>query len=201
MARYQPGDVIACYTVVAQTADAPAREHRRYLVQAQCCGREMERSEETLADYGRRPRARCLRCAQAAAGARKRAQCAVGEVFGPVAVLGPGEREGHWRVRWDCCGAEAELARRYLVTLRTQAADGKRAICSSCAAVAAKALGAERQAVRRAARVAREAALRRQAARRQAAMVEKARQYRGTAKLEPGVISAAVAWPRPGAGA
>ena len=55
--------------------------------------------------------------------------------------------------------------------------------------------------MRRAARVAREAALRRQAARRQAAMVEKAPQYRGTAKLEPGVISAAVAWPRPGAGA
>lgn len=218
MARYQPGDVIACYVVVKLLEDAPAREHRRYLVQATCCGRELERAEETLAEYGRRPRERCLHCAQALGNVKKRKSCGFHERFGPVKVIGRGEKVGHWRVVWDCCGGEVELSRRYLLQLRRDHRAGKPTpVCRACNNVVAlarlhehnRASHAWELAAWRATRAAQQvkAPVAAQPAapvgvlRKTASELEEGPiKVRSSAQLAPGVISAAVAWPRPGAG-
>lgn len=206
MTRYQPGDVVACYSVVKLLEDASAREHRRYLVTANCCGRELERAEETLADYGRRPRERCMHCAHTQSNEVKRAKCAVGERFGPVVVVGPGERRHYWRVRWDCCGKEVELMRRYLVTLRRNARLGQTppSVCLSCALERARAVVAERRVAP--VKVVKVVKVVKPAAVKKSRPVPFVRQegpirVRGSARLDEGVMSAAVAWPRPGAAA
>lgn len=203
MPRYQPGDVIACYTVVDLLEDAPAREHRHYRVRAECCGRELVRAEQTLTDYGRRPPARCLPCSQTAANASKRASCGYLERFGPVHVVGRGAREGYWRVVWDCCGKEAELTRRYLVNLRRNHRLGQTPapVCLTCSARLARVALAERNAERAALAAQRLAAQPAVARKTQRELEEGPVKIKGTAKFQPGVVSAAVAWPRPGAGA
>ena len=193
-----PGEQIACYTDLGLAVDAPTREQRIYAVRATCCGRVLERREETLRDYGRRPKANCLQCAQALANQKKRASCGFHERFGPAVVIGRGERAGHWRVRWDCCGREAELSRKYLVNLRRFArlGDHTAAVCQLCALERARGAMAQVRAAKPVVPVARPVPV---------PVVPKPKPKPETLRITPagaelphGTVSAASAWPRPG---
>lgn len=224
VARYRPGDGVSCYTVLGLVRDAPSRDHRQYAVRANCCGTEGTRMESTLAEYGNHPKDKCIKCAQNEANSKKRGTCGYMERFGPVKVIGRGEKEGHWKVVWDCCGKEIEMTRKYLITLRAKHRanlGGEPELCVSCANRArvaryqelmaqAKARAKERGETREAARLAAIAAAK-VAARVTAKEIrpihpkekpfierEGPIKVRQSAVLQEGVISAALAWPRPG---
>ena len=223
VARYRPGDRVACYTVLDLVNDAPSRDHRQYAVRADCCGTEGTRMESTLAEYGNHPKDKCIKCAQNEANSKKRGTCGYLERFGPVKVIGRGEKEGYWKVVWDCCGKEIEMTRKYLITLRAKHRanlGGDPELCVSCANRArvaryqelmaqAKARGKERResiesakaAARVAARVAAMVASKDAPAKpRVKPFIEREGpiKVRQSAVLQEGVISAALAWPRPG---
>lgn len=223
MARYRPGDRVACYTVLDLVNDAPSRDHRQYAVRADCCGTEGTRMESTLAEYGNHPKDKCIKCAQNEANSKKRGTCGYLERFGPVKVIGRGEKEGYWKVVWDCCGKEIEMTRKYLITLRAKHRanlGGDPELCVSCANRArvaryqelmaqAKARAKERResiesakaAARVAARVAAMVASKDAPAKpRVKPFIEREGpiRVRQSAVLQEGVISAALAWPRPG---
>ena len=223
MPRFKNGDRVSCYTILELIQDAPSRDHRRYRVRTHCCGAEVERMESTLAEYRTHPKDKCLKCAQNEANSKKRGTCGYLERFGPVKVVGRGEKEGYWRVVWDCCGKEIEMNRKYLITLRAKHRanlGGDPELCVSCANRArvsryqelmakAKARAQERResiesakaAARVAARVAAMVAAKDAPAKpRKKPFIEREGpiRVRQSAILQDGVISAAIAWPRPG---
>lgn len=182
--------------------------------------------ESTLAEYGNHPKDKCIKCAQNEANAKKRGSCGYLERFGPVKVIGRGEKEGHWKVVWDCCGKENEMSRKYLITLRAKHRanlGGDPELCVACANRArvaryqelmaqAKARAKERGETREAARLAAMAAARVAAKENRPIrpipptkpkvkpFIEREGpiKVRQSAVLQEGVISAALAWPRPG---
>ena len=195
----QPGDTFACYTILAVISDAPKSNYRRYLAKAECCGREIERNELVFKKAQKAGATRCHRCAQAAANPGKRADYAIGEQFGPVRILGRGESFRMWRVVWECCGKESELAQHYLIVLRVREAQGRTAVCLPCSIQRSRLLPEDRPP--RPSRS--KAAL--AASRGLGAPIRQPRTPIPqplitpiAAQLPTGIVSAAIAWPRPG---
>lgn len=200
--KFKPGDRVACYVVLGELPDPERPWLKHYLTRADCCGTEYRRSQGTLIDYTRRQPKQCRACMNPV-------PVAIGQRFGPVVVLGPSAGRDRYQVQWDCCLGVDEYPRKYLVELRRRAdllaihqaipdpddllpPEGP-IVCRRCVVEKARLAQARMREIRKAMKamgVLAKAKLRDE---------PKVELRKGTAKFEPGVISAAVAWPRPGA--
>jgi hypothetical protein len=194
------GERIACYTILAVLSDAPKSNYRRYRARADCCGREVERNELVFKRALREGVTRCHRCAQEAANPSKRADYAVGEQFGPVRILGPGEQFRLWRVQWDCCGKITEVTQHYLSVLRVREDQGRTAVCLQCSIACSRLLPQERPPRPSRSKAALAASRGLSAPIRQPITpIPKPLVTPIAAKLPEGIVPAAMAWPLPGA--
>lgn len=201
--KFKPGDRIACYTILGEMPDPGRPWLKHYLTRADCCGVEYRRSQDTLIDYQKRPPKQCRACAS-------KVVAETGERYGSVVVLGPAaDEKDRYRVQWDCCGEVDEFPRKYLLSLRriaeqlaARVASGEDlaldplagpTVCRRCVMAKARAAQARMREIRKAMKAMGVLAPGR------AKVEPKVELYKGTAKLEPGIVSAAVAWPRPGA--
>lgn len=181
--RYQPGEIVGYVTIANIIHDHQSSMHRSYAVKTNCCGMALERSQDALRDAARKGRTLCERCSRKhralAEGPRDKQPVKPGAVMGPVVVLGPGSGPNYRSVQWGCCGHLDELTINYLYKLKSKAKlTDYHGLCQRCAA------------------------LRREQDRPEPAVEVPSPQYdaQGYARylLPPGMISAAVAWPRPG---
>ena len=122
-----PGDQIACYTVLQLEEDATNDKLRTYRLQANCCGMEVLRQMDTLRSAVRKGQQRCHMCS----AEQRRTQ--VGEVFGHATIIAKDPAFHQWRVRWDCCGAEEVVPRSLLALIRYRASY-RQTVCSQCTA-------------------------------------------------------------------
>ncbi len=192
------GERIACYTILAVLSDAPKSNYRRYRARADCCGREVERNELVFKRALREGVTRCHRCAQEAANPSKRADYAVGEQFGPVRILGPGEQFRWWRVVWECCGKIIEVRQDYLHTLQRREDQGRTAVCLACSIKRSRLLPQDRPPRPSRSKAALAASRGLGAPIRQPKTSIKPLVTPIAAELPTGTVSAAIAWPRPG---
>ena len=192
------GDTLACYTILAVLSDAPKSNYRRYRARADCCGREVERNELVFKKAQKAGATRCHRCAQAAANPPKMANYAVGEQFGPVRILGRGESFRMWRVVWECCGKESELDQHYLSVLRVREAQGRTAVCLPCSIQRSRLLPEDRPPRPSRSKAALAASRGLGAPIRQPRTPIKPLVTPIPAEFPTGIVSAAIAWPRPG---
>jgi hypothetical protein len=139
------GDTIACYTILAVLKDAPLARNRRYSARAECCGLVVDRAEQTLMDARRAGATLCHRCALQQASLQRQATYGYMERFGSVRVLDRGPEVRTWRVVWDCCGKEAVLSQVYLLMQRQARAAGRDTVCLECSIKRSRALAKERE--------------------------------------------------------
>ena len=176
--RFQPGEIIANFTIVKITQDAPNYRERRYEVINNCCGSRGEHTQKNIRDAVRHNNQLCPACA---AKARKLSRdfshgepIKIGSVIGAVTVLRAGDDNKHKLVKWGCCGREEQVPHTKLYKLRNAA---KLATweqrCMAC-------YRAERS--------------------RDTHWLPRVRPQR-TTMANLGLISAAIAWPRPQLGA
>jgi hypothetical protein len=128
--RLAPGQVVAYATVLRLKFDAPEYETRAYEVRLECCGKTVERTQRQLMDMQRRHRTCCAACA-----APKRligrehtprgVPIWVGEVIGPVTVIAAGASKTTKLIRWACCGKEELVGHERLHKLRSDAKSGQ----------------------------------------------------------------------------
>ena len=192
------GDTLACYTILAVINDAPKSNYRRYAARAECCGREVERNELVFRKAQKAGAACCHVCALRTAGLAKRAAYAVGEQFGPVRILGPGEQFRLWRVQWDCCGKIAEVNQHYLSVLKAREDQGRTAVCLACSIARSRLPPQERPPRPSRSKAALAASRGLGAPIRQPQTPIKPLVTPPPAQLPTGIVSAATAWPRPG---
>lgn len=177
---FAPGLVMGAFEILALLRDAPDSRKRIYRVRALCCGQVVERTSHSLKSSERAESGRCKTCGinhRPAAAPRPSGKYPVGLVVGPVTVVAADEMTGWRRVRWACCGLEEMVKVGRLSVMRYREARGQVGQCRACD----------------------------HAARRGEAAVavdlpgsRKAWLPAG-AMLPVGVLSAALAWPRPGA--
>lgn len=211
------GETVACYTILKVICDASSGTHRRYWAKAECCGLIVDRSEHSLKEARKNGVTQCHRCAQQAANLQLKATYGYLERFGSVRVLDRGPEIRTWKVIWDCCGKEAVLTQVYLNVMKNARARGETpTVCLECSIKRAKLLAKEREKPTRKSR--RKADLLASFQSRQAPVVVptpivhpippiKPREAPQEplvlqpmgATLPPGVLPAAMAWPRPGA--
>lgn len=174
--RLEPGEVIGNATIIRLYDDASNYSRRLYEALMACCGRIVIRSQKQLrADM----RTGVTLCASCAAKARRLQQdpvprgipVAIGEVIGPITVIAAGSSPLHKLIHWACCGKDEDVTHERLHKLRADARRGK--THNQCWSCYTKG----RHGVRR---------------RPQPPTIE---------ILPPGILSAAVAWPRPRMGA
>lgn len=178
--RFHPGEVVGYATIIRLLFDAPAYELRSYLVRLACCGREVDLTQRQLKDAERRERNMCAQCfghEVRLTPPSPRQTVAIGETIGPVTVLGAGATTTQKRVIWSCCGREDVMSHERLYRLRHAAkTQSHEAVCQFC-------YTAKRQGV-------------------PVVFDQPTRtDWRPTEILPPGILSAAVAWPRPRVGA
>lgn len=166
--------------VLKQINESALMEMRSYLVRAECCGTVTERSERAIRDTERKGRACCQECWWR----EKRVVQAPMQRVGPILVLHKGSAPETWVVRWDCCGREVEISEARVRNIRNLTRKGKTTLCGPCH-------GATWVGVPNALRM------------RQPDDIEEEDDdllpvlHTGTGNLPPGLISAALAWPRP----
>lgn len=194
----QVGDTLACYTILAVLSDAPKSNYRRYSVRADCCGREFAGNELMFKKAARAEAECCHVCALRAAGKEKRAAYAVGQQFGPVRILGPGEKFRWWRVQWECCGKIIEVTQHYLSVLRVREDQGRTAVCLACSIARSRMLPQDRPPRPSRSKAALAASRGLGAPIRQPKTPIKPLVTPIAAELPTGIVSAAIAWPRPG---
>ncbi len=165
--RLGVGETYAYLTVVKQVTESSLAEMRVYRVRADCCGAVSDRRESLILDTARKNRATCQACRTVKDDQRRAKE--PGEQFGPVVVV---SGVGPWVVRWLCCGDEAVMTHRRLMVLRNQARYGRNLACRSCSHV----FGAPRPVV---------------------LPQEALQDLPNSGDLPYGLISAALAWPRP----
>ncbi len=167
----QPGDVLGAYRVLSLHTPAATSRDRLYHVEATCCDVEMVRSHKSLVECRRVGRMQCLRCAcaQPSGAHLDNSLLAVGEVVGPVTIIAL-DIPLWRRVRWACCGKEEALSVQRLYTFKHRAKSGQTPVCRACTDAAKRATKGQRQ----------------------------RHWLPATAILPPGIIPAALAWPRPG---
>ena len=120
--RYAPGDVVGNCTIISLTADANTYSQRIYAVRLDCCGKTTEKTQKFIRDADRHHHKQCQTCAARAkrlAGAPLRGMpIVVGTVAGPVTVIGLGPDTQHKRVIWSCCGRAEVVNNRVIYRLR-----------------------------------------------------------------------------------
>lgn len=171
--RLEVGKTYAYLTVLEQITESVMSEMRVYRVRAECCGAVAERKESSILDAARKNRANCQACRKAEDDHRQTKE--PGERFGPVVIV---SGSGPWRVRWDCCEGEATMTHKRLLEVRNQARYGKNLICRECANEVLR--GQPRPQYREILGVSTEVGY-----------------HSGVGDMPSGLISAAVAWPRP----
>lgn len=202
------GERIACYTILKVTQDASSGQHRRYWAKAECCGLIVDRSEYSFKEARKNGATQCHRCARQQANLNLKASYGYLERFGATRILARGEEPKTWRVVWDCCGKEATLTQAYLNTLRQQVKAGKPAtLCLECSIKRARLLAKEREnPTRKSRRKADLLAMREGRPVPPPVGIIKAHEAPQEplvlqpmgATLPSGIVSAAIAWPRPG---
>lgn len=171
------GETIGNATILRLVFDASNYRDRTYEVRLECCGKSDIRTQKFIREGERRRRTRCASCE---AKARRDNQIPqprglpfrIGEVIGIATVIGEGSSPLHKIIRLACCGTETEVNHQRLHKLRSDAKHGRPDhMCWTC--YTKERYGQPRQ-------------------RTVAAP---------TVMLPPGILSAAVAWPRPRLGA
>ena len=190
------GERIACYTILNILQNATSRDFRRYEARAECCGLIVDRKEEAFKEARKRGATCCARCARQQSNRTRFADYPTGEQFGATRIVGRGEEQGHWRVIWDCCGKESTISQGHLHRLKNYHAQGRSTICTVCA-IARKRRERPSRLSRRKADLA--------ASRGLGAPIRQPRTPIPqplitpiAAQLPTGIVSAAIAWPRPG---
>lgn len=123
--RYQAGDVVGYITVLRLVDDHTNYAHRLYEVRLDCCGRVVERSQKLIRKTATSGASGCASCA-----AKKRMTgtvrqpVVVGEVIGPITVIRPGATALTKWIRWACCGKEEMVGHERLHRLRSDARRG-----------------------------------------------------------------------------
>lgn len=179
---FMPGQIMGAFEILDLARDALDSRKRVYRVRALCCGQVVERTSHSLRSSDRVEAGRCKDCGVAHKPAAVRptpsGKYPPGMAVGPVVVVAEGEITGWRRVRWGCCGREELLQVGRLSMMRYREAQGQAGQCRACdhaarrgesAAVAVDLPGGRKS------------------------------WLPAGAVLPLGVISAAVAWPRPGA--
>lgn len=170
---FPPGQMVGCFQIVELLADATRARDRRYAVHTLCCDQAMERSGHALIESERGGKQLCLHCATSSVAKApvptKSALFKTGERVGPVTVIGPGGLVGWREVRWGCCGKEELLKISRLHVMRHREKQGHQCMCKACTDAV-----------------------------KQSSLVKRAAPWMlASAVLPPGVLSAALAWPRP----
>lgn len=170
------GATIGNATILRLVGDASNYRDRVYEVRLECCGQSDTRTQKFIRECERRGRVRCASCEAKARRANQNPQprglpVALGEVIGPITVIADGSSKTHKVIHWACCGKDEEVTHERLHKLRADARRGE--THNQCWSCYTKG----RYGVRR---------------RPQPPTI---------AILPPGILSAAVAWPRPRVGA
>lgn len=174
---FAPGQILGAFEIIALVREAVYTRNRLYQVRTLCCNQVVERTSHSLMASERAEAGRCLACgiAHKARPARRAPsdKYPPGMQVGPVRVIGVPDLQGYRQVRWSCCDREELIQVGRLSVLSYRAARGQVGRCLDCD-----------YAARRGHVVAPEPV---------------SRWLAGTAMLPAGVVSAALAWPRPGA--
>jgi hypothetical protein len=176
--RFHAGDVVGYCTIVRLLIDDRAYENRTYQVLTNCCQQPVERTHKQLRQAQFRLRSACEACSRLARSklpSAPRQPVRVGDVMGPVVVLAEGPTTKIKKVIWSCCGKVDLVGNERLYRLRHNAKLQPDAVCKDCYQL--KRYGAP------------------------TVDVPARTDWRPTEILPPGIISAAVAWPRPRLGA
>lgn len=178
--RFHAGDVVGYCTIVRLLIDDRAYENRTYQVLTNCCQQPVERTHKQLRQAQFRLRSACEACSRLARSklpSAPRQPMRVGDVMGPVVVLAEGPTTKIKKVIWSCCGKVELVGNERLYRLRHAAkTQSHEAVCKFC-------YSAKRNGV-------------------PVVFDQPPRtDWRPTEILPPGILSAAVAWPRPRVGA
>lgn len=162
----RPGAVFGCYEVLACLSGPDVGvTSRQFAVRTTCCGRGLIRGYRALRESHHAGRSRCSRCQDRLRGAAMRT-IQSGTRFGPVVIVA--QCGSRFQVRWDCCGAVAEVSSPRLYTLRHEAKFGGKPRCRECYLASRGAVAGVPQPA-----------------------------LATVALLPPGVVAAGLAWPRP----
>lgn len=167
---------MGCFTIVGLLDDAIRGRDRVYTVRTRCCNREMTRTADAIFKSNLRGSEQCSYCATGQAVKVpvpiKTSLMQPGAVVGPVTIIAEDEIVGWRLVRWSCCGKEELMRVTRLYTMRHREKQGEQPLCRACTDLA------------------------RQATRGKAD--DQQRWAPAAAVFSPGILSAALAWPRPG---
>lgn len=173
---YAPGQILGAFEIIALVREAVYSRNRLYQVRTLCCQQLVERTSHSLAAAARAEAGRCLACGLANKALPPRRAPAdkylPGMQVGPALVIAVPDIQGWRQVRWACCDKEELIQVHRLSVLSYRQARGQVGRCLDCD----------------------------DAARRSPALTPESasRWMAASALLPPGVVSAAVAWPRPG---
>ena len=175
-APFAPGQILGAFEIIALLREARDSRNRLYQVRTLCCHQVVERTSHTLAASARAEAGRCKACgiAHLARPAMRTPsdKYQAGMQVGPVRVIGVPDLQGWREVRWSCCDREELIQVGRLSVMSYRAARGQVGRCLECDHAARRAHALTPEPV--------------------------ARWLPGSATLPAGVVSAAVAWPRPG---
>lgn len=175
-APFVTGQMLGCFQIVELLTDANRARDRRYRVHTLCCDLEMERSGHALTESERGNKQLCVHCANTTGIKTQTKDSPLfqpGETVGSVRITGLGDLLGWREVRWKCCGKAELIKVARLHVMKHHEKQGHVGQCRACTDVDA---------------------------RRHVAQAKAARAWLPAgAMLPPGIVSAAVAWPRVGA--
>ena len=132
--RFRPGDVVAHCTVIRLVCEALNYSLRTYEVRLACCGRVVEYTQKYLRKAQYKETRACPSCAaKARMTGTVRQPVVVGEVIGPITVIGEGLTPRLKLIHWSCCGKEEQVGHEKLHRLRSDARHGNtHEKCWSC---------------------------------------------------------------------
>lgn len=172
-APFATGQMVGCFQIVELLADATRARDRSYRVKTLCCDLEMTRSGHALTASERGGKQLCLHCANTNGIKTQTKDSPLyqpGETVGLVRITGLGALLGWREVRWKCCGKAELIKVARLHVMKHREKQGHVGRCRACT---------------------------------DAAPIQEAKAARtwlpAGAMLPPGIVSAAVAWPRVGA--
>ena len=129
---YPLGVTVAGYTLV-DWQPAKAYQFSVYRVIAACCGQERDVAHRTLKAREHGGTTLCPDCARAQnrTKVRQKERWTIGERFGLAEIVATLSRDLA-RIRWTCCGREAELSRNDLLTERHMHRRRPWRVCQAC---------------------------------------------------------------------
>lgn len=131
---YPLGSVVVGYTLLDFTPGADLT-HSTYRAITACCGKERQVTHRALQERERNGASQCPDCARLKNSAntryRQRTIWEIGERFGLAEIVATLSRDLA-RIRWTCCGREAELSRADLLTERHMHRRRPWRVCPAC---------------------------------------------------------------------